>query len=215
MKFIEQLFKMFIDGGPLIMGCILLCSVIAVIIIIDRVLYLKKINKKDEKIIDRLTSAINGKRFDEALAICDTSPSPVTNMMKSGINHKDMPEHYIQEAIKGAANLEIPKLEKNLTALGTIANISTLLGLLGTVLGNMEAFGLIGSKGAIGSMEVLAGGIAKALLTTAFGLIVSIPTSIFYNYFTNKVNNMILTLETQANELVLVIVKGRAANRDK
>ena len=80
---------------------------------------------------------------------------------------------------------------------------------LGTVIGNMEAFGLIGSQSAIGSMEVLAGGIAKALLTTAFGLSVAIPVSVFYNYLTTKANNLILNLESRANELVLVLAKKK------
>ncbi len=206
----ENLFKLFIDGGPVIMSCILICSIIAVVIIIDRFMYINKITRKDEKIIERLSSAISAARYDEALAICDNSPSPVTNMMKAGIKHKDYPEIYIKEAIKDAGSLEIPKLERFLTTLGTIANISTLLGLLGTVQGNMESFGLIGSKSALGSMEMLAGGISKALLTTAFGLIVSIPTTIFYNYLTNKVNNMILKMETQANELVLVLLRKKS-----
>lgn len=208
MNVFEQIIKLFFDGGPVIMSLITICSFISIFIIVERFLYLKKIDKNDEKIIERLSSAISNHRYDEALAICDTSPSPVTNMMKAGIKHRNYSENQIQEAIKSAATLEIPKLEKYLTALGTIANISTLLGLLGTVLGNMEAFGLIGTKSAIGNMELLAGGIAKALLTTAYGLIVSIPSSIFYNYFTAKVNNMILTMETQANELVLLLVKN-------
>jgi len=213
-RMFDQIIKLFIDGGPVIMSLITICSLIAIFIIIERFLYLKKINKNDEKIIERLSSAISNNRFDEALAICETSPSPVTNMMKAGIKHRNYSEHHIQEAIKDAASLEIPKLEKYLTALGTIANISTLLGLLGTVLGNMEAFGLIGSKSAIGNMELLAGGIAKALLTTAYGLIVSIPSSIFYNYFTSKVNHMILTMETQANELVLLLVKNNSPKKE-
>ncbi|HNZ26944.1 MAG TPA: MotA/TolQ/ExbB proton channel family protein [Spirochaetota bacterium] len=205
-----NLFKLFIDGGPVIMSCILICSIVAVVIIIEKFMYINKITKKEEKVIERLSSAINAARYDEALAICDNSPSPVTNMMKAGIKRKDYPEIYIKEAIRDAGSLEIPKLERFLTTLGTIANISTLLGLLGTVQGNMEAFGLIGSKSALGSMEMLAGGISKALLTTAFGLIVSIPTTIFYNYLTNKVNNMILKMETQANELVLVLLRKKS-----
>ena len=110
--------------------------------------------------------------------------------------------------MKSAAGREIPKLERNLTTLGTIANVSTLIGLLGTVLGNMQAFGLIGSQNALGSMDVLAGGIAKALVTTAAGLIVSIPSLIFYNHFTHQVGNIILAMETTANDIVSLILYG-------
>ncbi len=209
MELFQKILKLFVDGGPIIMSAILLASFITVIIIIERILYFKKIAINEEKIIERLNSAINNEHYDEALTICETAPSPVTNLMKAGIKYRNYSEHYIQDAIKDAASLEIPKLEKNLTTLGTIASVAPLLGLLGTVIGNMEAFGLIGSKSALGSMEILAGGIAKALLTTAFGLSVAIPASIFYNYLTNKANNIILTLETRVNELVLVLKKKK------
>jgi biopolymer transport protein ExbB len=206
----QTVLNLFMDGGPVIMGLILISSFIGLLIIIERLIYFRRLNIHDEKIIERLNSVITKQRFDEALAICDTAPSPVTNLMKAGIKYRNYSEHQIQDAIKDAAAMEIPKLEKYLTTLGTIANIAPLLGLLGTVVGNMEAFGLIGSQAAIGNMELLAGGISKALLTTAFGLCVAIPASIFYNLLTNKVNNMILELEIKANELVLLLIRGRS-----
>ncbi|OHD12109.1 MAG: flagellar motor protein MotA [Spirochaetes bacterium GWC1_27_15] len=209
MNAFANLFKLFVDGGPIIMSLILICLLVATFIIIERFLYLNRIKINDEKVIDRLSSAIKKGNYDEALAICENAPSPVTNLMVAGIKYKEESEHQIQEAIKDAASLEIPKLEKYLTTLGTIANISTLLGLLGTVQGNMEAFGIIGAKSALGSMEMLATGISKALITTAFGLIVSIPATIFYNHLTNNVNNIILKLETQANELMSILKKGK------
>lgn len=209
MNIYEEAIKLFFSGGPVIMGCILLCSIAATFIIIERFLYYKKIKDSDNKIIEKLSNSINNGRYDEALAICDTAPTPVTTLMKAGIKHREYSENQIQESIKNAANIEIPKLEKYLTTLGTIANVSTLLGLLGTVIGNMQALGVIGSQSLIGKTELLANGISQALLTTAFGLIVAIPTTIFYNYLTNKVNNMILSVETQVNELVLLLIKGK------
>jgi len=199
--------KFFIDGGPVIMLSILAASFAAVYIIVERFLYFKKISRNDEKIVERISSAIQNKHFDEAITICETVPTPVTNLMKAGIKNREYNEQQISDAIKDAAALEIPKLEKNMNLLGTIASIAPLLGLLGTVIGNMEAFGLIGSKGALGSMELLAGGIAKALITTAFGLSVAIPVTLLYNYLTNKVNNFILALEIKANELVKLLNK--------
>lgn len=207
---LAKVFKLFMDGGPIIMSTILLGSVTAFIIIIERIIYFRKININEEKILERLTSAIKNKHYDEALTICETAPSPVTNLMKAGIVQRNQPEHRIQDAIKDAASLEIPKLEKHLTMLGTIATVTPLLGLLGTVIGNMEAFSVIGAKSAIGNMTELASGISKALLTTAFGLGVSIPVSVFYNSLTNKANNLILTLEIKANELVHVLIKANA-----
>ncbi len=202
---IQRILQIFIDGGPFIMSLIFISSMIALVIIIERYIYLGKITKNDDKILKRITDAIGRKNYEEALLICDTNPGPASNLIKAGIENRNKDQQKIEESIKDAAVLEIPKLERNLTTLGTIANISTLLGLLGTVLGNMEAFGLIGSNSAIGNMEVLASGISKALMTTAFGLIVAIPATIFYNHFVSKVNNMILLLEVQANSLVNII----------
>jgi biopolymer transport protein ExbB len=205
---LQELLKLYLSSGPVILTAIFIASVWAFIIIIERTIYLNRINLKDEKIVSRLGSAINNGHYDEALTICETKPSPLTNLMKAGIKHREYNDAQIQESIKDAAKIEINKLESRLTALGTIANVTPLLGLLGTVIGNMQAFGIIG-EGQIGNMEALAGGIAKALITTAFGLTVAIPASIFYNAFTSKVNNLIIMLELQANELVLVLSKSR------
>ncbi len=210
---LNNMIKIFMDGGPIVMGAILLCSIGAVSIVIERLLYFSKITKNDSSIVERIMNSINNGRFDEALAICETLPTPVTNLMKAGIKHRDYSEDQIQEAIKDAASMEIPKFEKYLTTLGSIASIAPLLGLLGTVIGNMEAFGVIGSGGGLGNMELLAQGISKALITTAFGLVVAIPATLFYNHLTNRVNNMILELEIKANELVLLLVYGKNKKR--
>lgn len=203
----KDVLKLFIDGGPFIMSAILLCSIIALTITLERFFYYKKINMGADKLLNRIANAISLKHYDEVLAICDSKNSPVTNLVKAGIKYREEGENRIQDAIQDAASLEIPKLEKFLTTLGSIAGIAPLLGLLGTVMGNMETFGVIGAGAALGNMEQLAQGISKALLTTAFGLVVAIPTTVVYNHYTNKVNNMILKLEIQANDLIQMLVK--------
>lgn len=203
----KDVLKLFIDGGPFIMSAILLCSIIALTITLERFFYYKKINMGTDKLLNRIANAISLKHYDEVLAICDSKNSPVTNLVKAGIKYREEGENRIQDAIQDAASLEIPKLEKFLTTLGSIAGIAPLLGLLGTVMGNMETFGVIGAGAALGNMEQLAQGISKALLTTAFGLVVAIPTTVVYNHYTNKVNNMILKLEIQANDLIQMLVK--------
>jgi len=107
------------------------------------------------------------------------------------------------------ANREIPRLERYLSTLGTIANIATLLGLLGTVTGNIQAFGVLGDMGTMGNPAVLAAAIAEALVTTAAGLIVSIPAIIFYNYFIAEVNRMVTEMESSVSDLVLLLAAGK------
>ena len=103
-----------------------------------------------------------------------------------------------------AANVEIPKQERFLPTLGTIAHVAPLLGLLGTVTGNIDAFGVLGDAGGLADSSRLALGISEALLTTAAGLIVGIPVIMFYNYLSSKANNTIVRLENRVSELVLL-----------
>jgi biopolymer transport protein ExbB len=193
------------EKGGIIMWLILALSLIAAVLIIERLFYFRKIRVDEEKMISRLKSALQKGHFDEALAICENNPSPITNLMKVGIEHRGYSPETIKGAILDAANLEIPRMEKHLPALGTITHIAPLLGLLGTVTGNIAAFGVLGKFGAVGDPGLLAKGISEALLTTAAGLIVAIPAIIFYNYLVNKVNHTILWLENRVNELVLLL----------
>ena len=194
-----------LEKGGVIMWIIMFLSVIAAVLIIERLFYFRRIRVDEEKMISRLKSTLKKGHFDEALSICENNPSPITNLMKVGIEHRGYSPETIKETILDAANLEIPKMEKHLPALGTITHIAPLLGLLGTVTGNISAFGVLGKLGSVGDPGLLAKGISEALLTTAAGLIVAIPAIIFYNYLVNKVNHSIIRMENRANELVLLL----------
>ena len=194
-----------LEKGGVIMWLILALSLIAAVLIIERLFYFRKIRVDEEKMISRLKTTLKKGHFDEALSICENNPSPITNLMKVGIEHRGYSPETIKNSIMDAANLEIPRMEKHLPALGTITHIAPLLGLLGTVTGNISAFGVLGKFGAVGDPGILAKGISEALLTTAAGLIVAIPAIIFYNYLVNKVNHTILWLENRVNELVLLL----------
>ncbi|MCI6322251.1 MotA/TolQ/ExbB proton channel family protein, partial [Treponema porcinum] len=100
-------------------------------------------------------------------------------------------------------SIVVPRFEHLLTPLGTISNIATLLGLLGTVTGNIKAFGVLGAGGTMGDPAILAGAIAEALVTTVAGLIVSIPSVIFYNYFISRVNRRIAEMENNVTNVVI------------
>lgn len=194
-----------LEKGGVIMWIIMFLSVVAAVLIMERLFYFRRIRVDEEKMINRLKATLQKGHFDEALSICENNPSPITNLMKVGIEHRGYSAEAIKETILDAANLEIPKMEKHLPALGTITHIAPLLGLLGTVTGNISAFGVLGKLGSVGDPGLLAKGISEALLTTAAGLIVAIPAIIFYNYLVNKVNHSIIRLENRANELVLLL----------
>ena len=200
--------ELFQKGG-FIMIIILFLSLVGTVIIIERLLYFRKIRVDEEKLIRSLKATLEKGQFDEAMSICEADSAPITNLMRVGIEHRNYSEAEIKESITSAANLEVPRLERFLPALGTIAHIAPLLGLLGTVTGNIEAFGVLGQFAAGGDPRALANGIAEALLTTAAGIVVSIPAISFYNHLVSKVNHIIIRLENRVGELVLLL-KGRS-----
>jgi biopolymer transport protein ExbB len=191
-------------GGP-ILWVIMALSVVALAIIIERLLYLRRISIDEEKLFLRIKTSLMEEHYSEALAICDQNVSPFSALLKVGIENRNQPEYLQRELLKDAAAMESINLERGLPALGTISNISTLLGLLGTVTGTMRAFGVLGKFDAVSDPSALASGVAEALITTVGGLVVAIPVIMFYNYFASKVNYIITRLETQVNSLVDLI----------
>lgn len=199
-----SLLKIFFAGGP-VMWPILLCSIFALAIIIDKFLHLHKIRIDTQEFLNSVLEKMKRHETKEALKVCDDTKSPIANILKAGILKYDRSRAQIKEAIEDASLYEIPRLEKNLPALATIAHVSPLLGLLGTVTGMVRCFQTIQAKATSFhpvSPGDLAGGIWEALLTTVAGLIVAIPTFVAYNYLVNRVNGFILEMEKASTELV-------------
>ncbi len=200
-----------IEKGGVVMMLIVLLSVIAAVIVIERLLYFRSRRADEQKLLQRLTATLRKGHYEEALAICEDHPSALASLMQVGINHRHSPTTELREVILDAANMEIPKEERFLSALGTIANIAPLLGLLGTVTGNIQAFGVLSGMGSVGDAALLSRGISEALLTTAAGIIVSIPAIIFYNFLVSKVSHRMIRLEHRVSELIAMLVAAEQA----
>ena len=199
-----NLWQVFLAGGP-VMWPILLCSIFALAIALEKFWHLHKIRIDTQDFLKKILDKIKYHQIKEALEICDNTKSPISHILKAGILKYDRPRPQIKEAIEDASLYEIPRLEKNLTALATIAHVSPLLGLLGTVTGMVRCFQTIQAKATSFhpvSPGDLAGGIWEALLTTVAGLIVAIPTFVAYNYLVSCINNFILEMEKASTELV-------------
>ncbi len=197
-------FQVFLAGGP-VMWPILLCSIFALAIVLEKVWFLYKIKIDTQEFLNRILDKMKRHDTKEALQICDATKSPMAHILKAGILKYDRPRPQIIEAIEDASLYEIPRIEKNLTTLATIAHVSPLLGLLGTVTGMVRAFQVIQAKASSFhpvSPGDLAGGIWEALLTTVAGLIVAIPTFVAYNYLASRINHFILEMEKASTELV-------------
>jgi biopolymer transport protein ExbB len=179
-----------ITKGGFIMFPILICSVIALTIIIERLYYFRKTQEDPETIFKTLKQLLQDEEDPKALALCKSSPGPVGRLMEAGVHHKDTPTWKLEEKLSVAAQEEVNKMSKNIRVLEVIATISPLMGLLGTVIGMVRAFNKVAEYSGQVDPGILAGGIWEALLTTAAGLSVAIPATVMLHYFDRKIEQV-------------------------
>lgn len=182
---------------------IILCGVIATFIIIERCIYFYSIKKRDTKLMADLNDSLAAGNYEACAVACAQADTPMSQVVKKAVDCRRYQENDLREAVEAEMDFVVPHLEHWLTPLGTIANISTLLGLLGTVTGNIKAFGVLGAGGTMGDPALLAGAIAEALVTTVAGLCVSIPSVIFHNFFISRVNRRIVEMEANVTSVLL------------
>ncbi len=196
--------QLFMAGGP-VMWPLVLCSVLVITIIIERSVVFGRLRLDTQELLSALLEKVKRHQIKEALELCEKNKTPVSHVLKAGILKYDRSRPQIKEAIEDASLYEIPQLERNLPILATIAHIAPLLGLLGTVLGMVKCFYEVQSRaqasGAFTAFD-LSGGLWQALITTAFGLSIAIPSFVAYNYFVARVNACVLEMEKSSTELV-------------
>ena len=189
-------------GGP-VMIPIVMCSVFVLSIMFERLYFFPRLHLGTDidRFFDQLRSALEARKWKDAQALCDASPGPVARVVSAGLAVRDETPKEIDEAMEEAAHAELPAVEAHLRLLSTLAQVSTLLGLLGTVTGLVRAFQVIQSK-ATSTNPVspgdLAGGVWEALITTVAGLIVAIPTILAYNYLAGRVGEVQFQMEKAA-----------------
>ncbi|MYH90152.1 MAG: MotA/TolQ/ExbB proton channel family protein [Gammaproteobacteria bacterium] len=190
------MFELLKAGGFLIWP-ILLCSVISLAIILERDLALKSSDVAPPELLDQIRDDLRKGRLNaEAINEIEEN-SPLGRVLAAGLRNPNQHRVVIKESIEEAGRHVVHDLEKNLPTLGTIANITPLLGLLGTVIGMIKVFSAITTFG-VGDPQALAEGISEALVTTAAGLSVGIPSLLFYRYFRSKVSSLTVDMEQQA-----------------
>ncbi|RKY27558.1 MAG: MotA/TolQ/ExbB proton channel family protein [Candidatus Omnitrophota bacterium] len=195
------MFDFFLRGGPL-MWLILLCSIISITIILERFYYFYQARTKIPNIFSRVKSLLKDGKADEALKLCEDTSGPIAHILAIGIHIRNRSIEEREKILVRAGSRIIRRLEKNLRGLAIIGNIAPLLGLLGTVTGMIKAFMKIQELGGRVDASVLAGGIWEALITTAFGLFVAIPTLVAYHYFEGRVDNIASEMKDVASELL-------------
>jgi biopolymer transport protein ExbB len=201
--------ELFVKGGPL-MWPLLLCSVASVTISIERLFYwwIRSL-RRDQPTIDKVFLLAENDFFDDALDLAGSSKSSEAGLLHSGLKHR---QHGLGEALQLAAQDSIDESRRNMTALNTIITLAPLLGILGTVLGIISSFNILGLQG-IQDPKAATGGVAEALITTAAGLSVAIVTLIPYNYFISRVRQLTSHLE-KITISFQVACSGKPENQD-
>jgi biopolymer transport protein ExbB len=202
------MWEIILAGGP-VMWPIILCSVVAAAIVLERLWTLQRKRVIPRELTDRIWKLVESRtlndRHIEALAL----NSPLGRVLAAGLANRDQGRDMMKEAIEDTGRHVVHELERFLGTLGTIAAMSPLLGLLGTVTGMIQAFHAISAEG-VGDPRVLSGGIGTALITTAAGLIVAIPSLFAYRYLRGAVDLLVVDMEKEAIKLVRAFDKMSA-----
>lgn len=193
-----------VQAGGWLMWPIILCSVLAMAIIAERLWAYREKRVIPGQLVAQIWQLHQKGKITAAHIATVRSSSPLGRILAAGLVNRDHPREAMKEAIEEEGRQVVHELERYLNTLGTIAAISPLLGLLGTVIGMIKVFTAITSAG-VGNPAVLAGGISEALITTAAGLSVAIPALIFHRYLSGRVDKLVVGMEEQALKMVEVM----------
>ncbi len=205
-----------LSGGPVLLVIVLL-SLYALYLFFTRLFKLNRERPDADRLMARVNSAVLSRNLEMAMIACDHHGGPVARVLKAALARIPYGRPAVEAAFQDAYLGEEQKLTQGLRPLATIAQVATLLGLLGTVTGMIQAFAELSAQGA-GNPSVLAGGIGQALITTAAGLFVAIPTVLGHAYLAGRVEQVLVELERRREELMgnvaqAVSLKGKGAGR--
>ncbi len=186
--------------GGIVMYPIILCSIIALAIFVERLWILRKSTVIPSELVTNVENRLNKKDLAGALDVCEKSDSSIAKIFFAGLKNSGKGMWLVKEAIEERGGRESIILERNVGILSTIANISTLLGLLGTVSGMIKTFKVVSQGG--GNPSLLAGGIAEALITTFAGLCVAIPVLVGYRILKDKAESLIFEMEESSIKII-------------
>jgi len=200
--FFANLFN-YSSGWNIILFIIIGCSIISFTIFMERILHLKKSEIDTNQFIILLRKIIKDGNITQAVQMCESTGGTIANIIKAGLIKHNRGKEHIENAMEIAGLVEIARLEKNAKILSIIAHIAPLIGLLGTVLGFIQAFSEMRMSGLVDiSTTKIGEAMEYALVTTAAGLVVAIPSVLAYNYIVSRVEGFILEIQTTSAEIV-------------
>jgi biopolymer transport protein ExbB len=197
-----------VQSGGWLMVPILLCSIIAAAISVERLWTLQRSRMTPKNLLAQVWGSLKNDELDSQRLRDLRASSPLGQILAAGIGNAKRGREVMKEAMEEAAGQVSHDMERYLTSLGIIASVSPLLGLLGTVVGMINVFTALMLEGA-GNANVLAGGISQALITTAAGLSVAIPALIFHRFFLRRIDELVITMEQEGSKLVEIMQSDR------
>jgi biopolymer transport protein ExbB len=192
-------------GGAVIMATLLVLSILAVYIIIERFLVIKKASKEDANFMNQIKDTILDGKIDAAKELCSSNSSPIAKMIEKGITRIGKPLSDIGTAVETTGKLELNKLEKNLSTLATISGAAPMIGFLGTVIGMILVFHKMATGGGGVDLTTLSDGIFTAMVTTVAGLIVGIIAYIGHNTLVARVEKIVFVMEARTMEFLDIL----------
>jgi biopolymer transport protein ExbB len=211
-SFHQVLKQKFIEGGAGWMFPILLCLIIGLGLVIERILYLNLSTTNTQKLLNKVETALEMEGVTAAKEICKSTRGPVASIFFQGLDRHSEGLEIVEKSIVSYGGVLMSRLENNLSWISLFIALAPMLGFLGTVVGMVQAFDAIEAAGDI-SPTVVAGGMKVALLTTVFGLIVAIILQIFYNYLLSKVEGIVNSMEDATISFMDILVKNQNAKK--
>lgn len=188
----------FLEKGGIVMFPILACSVLALAIFVERMIRFSRVQDRGAGLAETIAAMLKEGKEEEARGVAEASNSPMGRVLAQAMAVRDREREILETVIVNAIDEEVRGLSSYLQSLATIGNLAPLLGLLGTVMGLIKAFMVIQEMGGKVNAAVLAGGIWEAMLTTAFGLAVALPTIVAHSYLLGRVDQYEARLQTGA-----------------
>ena len=199
----------FIEGGAGFMGIVVLCLILGLALVIERIIYLNLSSTNTKKLLESIESTLNEQGVEAALEVCRNTRGPVASIFYQGLSRLDEGVDVVEKTVVSYGSVQMGLLEKGLTWISLFIAIAPMLGFMGTVIGMIGAFDAIAAAGEI-SPALVASGIKVALITTVTGLIVAIILQLFYNYLVSKIDSIVNDMEDSSITLLDIIVKFNA-----
>jgi len=204
--------KYFIDGGPMFMSFVLIALILGLALCIERIIYLNLATTNTKKLLEEIEAALASGGVEEAQEVCRNTRGPVASIFYQGLERSNEGVEMVEKSIIAYGGVQMGLLEKGLSWIGLFIALAPMLGFMGTVIGMIDTFNVIETKGEAEPAE-LAGGIKVALLTTVSGLIVAMILQVFYNYIVSKIDGLVNQMEDASISMVDILLKHDMKNK--